>query len=246
MSILSRMGAAVGVGAAEVTVTLEKGAYTWNEAVRGTARITGGSVEQTASELRVFVEEHWTTYDSEDGTEHHTRAHGEIVAATGLTVTPGAAQEVTFEVTVPQGADPSSDWSIVARFCVPRAADREGKAGFQLELPPFFQQVEGALTAVAPFQRRNQVLRGAAADMDFAPPAELKRTLDGVRLVLHPEGTGLAGTLEINPQERSLGDVLKSLAKLDRVKHPVQFSAEDLAGGGAADKLRALLQPYLQ
>lgn len=246
MSIISKIGAAVGVGGADVTVTLERGEYTWNDEVRGTVRVQGGNVEQTASEVKVYVEEHYETQDSEGGTDHHYINHFETVLATNVTLAPGAAQEFPFALRVPDRAAPGHDWAVVGRFCVPRSKDQLGKAGFQARFPAALVAVEAALQRIALFQRKAGLIHKEDVEFDYRPPQELKQHLDGVRTLLRLEGDAVAGILEINPQEKSLGDVLKSLAKKDRVRHEIRFTAQELASPQVIEqRLRTLLQPYL-
>ena len=73
-----------------------------------------------------------------------------------------------------------------------------------------------------------------------------------MHLILHRVGPDVVGVVEINPQEHSLGDVLQSLTKKDRIRHDVGFTAAELASATGSEappavvaRLRQLLQPYL-
>lgn len=249
MSIISKIGAAVGVGAADVSVAVEQPEVTWNDMVRGTVRVQGGSVEQTATELRISVEEHFETPDSEGGTDHHYIHHSEAVLATQVTVHPGAAQEWPFQIQVPHLVTPGHDWHVVARFCVPRAADQQSRARLNMKLPVPLRTVAQAVVEAGGLTLSVCGVRSKEQDvlLEFRPSKELKQHLDGVTAWLRPEGDGVAGTLEINPQEKSLTDVLKSLAKKDRVRQEIRFTGAEVATPGlVAERLRGILAPYLQ
>ena len=252
MSLLKKVGAAAGIGAAGVDVILEAPAYAWGERVRGTIRVRGGAVPQDASEIRVSVEEHWETRDSEGDRDQHYYHHNETVLARNVRLEPGSEQEWTFEIYVPPSAAPSHDWSIAARVSVPRAADRHGKREFELLLPAAFRGASAVLLAAVDVEPYTTVVNGNTVDLDFRPSKGLKKDLDGVRMTLSLIGGEVSGTLEINPQEKSVGDFLKSLVKKDRVRHELHFTAEELAAAAygtppaeTVSRLRTLIQPFL-
>ena len=252
MGFLSKMGAAVGVGAAGVTVTLPESEYHWNETIRGTITLTGGNVDQTASEIRVSVMEHWETRDNEGDRDHHYQHHNERVIAANVALKAGSSQELSFEVVVPENESFAHDWYVHARVSVPRAADRHGNQGFRILPPAPLMRVASALTEVSPFNLKFFVNGKDGVHFDFAPPESLKKELDGVRLILREDGAQVNGVFEINPQERSMADRLKALVKKDRVRHDLSFPIETVAGdlnGPAPSEIvarfREWLQPYM-
>ena len=253
MGFLGKMGAAVGIGAARVAVTLPKGEYAWGDAVQGSITLTGGNVDQTVSDVRISVMEHWETHDSEDGTEHHYRHHAETVIAREIALAAGASQTMEFEISVPHGLDFSSNWYIAARLGIPKAKDSEGYTLFQLRPPLAMRGLAAALTQVAPFQLKATGNSGPVIHMDFTPPPAQQNSLDGVKFMVSQNGDVVSGELEINPQEKSFADRLKALARKDRVRHPISFPAaglETALNGPAPDevvtRLRGLIGPYLQ
>lgn len=253
MSLLKKMGAAAGIGAAGVEVILESPAYAWGELARGTVRVKGGAVAQEANEIRVSVEEHWETRDSEGDREDHYYHHNETVIVRNASLEPGSEQEWNFEIYVPPSAAPSHDWAVVARVCVPRAADRHGKRVFDLLLPAAFRGASAALLAAVDVKPHTTSVNGNTVVLEFRPSKELKKHLDGVRMTLSLMGGEVEGTLEINPQEKSVGAFLKSLVKKDRVRHELRFTAEELAAAAygapeaaTVDRLRTLIQPFLR
>ncbi len=252
MGFLGKMGAAVGVGGAQVGVTISGSEYAWGDTVRGTLTLTGGSVDQTVSELRVSVMEHWETHDPEDGTEDHYRHHNATVIGRDIALTAGASQPVEFEIGIPHGLSFSSNWFIAARLSIPKAKDSEGHTRFQLRPPLAIRGLSAALTHIAPFQLKSLTNVGNVVHMDFTPPPAQKNSLDGVKLMVSQDGDTVSGQLEINPQEKTIADRLKALAKKDRVQHPLRFPAaglESALNGSAPAEVTARLQeligPYL-
>ncbi len=252
MSLLRKIGAAAGIGAAGVTVTLEGDGYSWGEVIRGTVRVEGGSVAQTASEIKLSVEEHWETRDSEGDTDDHYVHHNELILDRQVMLEPGNAREWTFEIAVPSIAEPSHDWSVAARVCVPRAADRHGKRKFDLLLPAPIRGAVAAMLEAVPFPHFGAHVQGNTVELTFRPSKDLKKHLDGVQMKLSLANGEVFGSMEINPQEKSLGDFLRSLAKKDRVRHEVRFNADALAAGASGpaapevvNRFRELLKPHL-
>jgi sporulation-control protein spo0M len=252
MSFLNKMGAAVGIGACEVDVVVPSGRYHWYDAIRGTVQVRGGTADQTATEVRVGIMEHWVVRDTKEADQHYYKHHNEVTLARNVPVPTGSAQQWEFEVKVPEG-DFSHDWYVQARVCVPMAVDREGNAGFVLLPPASALGLGRAVCQVAPFTEKAHAMYGKDVHLDYRPPANLEQSLDGVKLMVREQGDQLVGTFEVNPQEHSIADRLKALVHKDRVRYPISFPAAPLAAaeGGApvpdevVAKLRELLQPYL-
>lgn len=252
MSLLRKIGAAAGIGAAGVTVSVEGDAFTWGEVIRGTVRVEGGSVAQTATEIKLSVEEHWETRDSEGDTDDHYVHHNEIILDRQVALEPGSAREWPFEIAVPSLVQLSHDWSVAARVCVPRAADRHGRKRFELLLPAPFRGAVAALLEVVPFPNYGTQVEGNTVELNFRPSKDFKKHLDGVQMKLSLANGEVFGVMEINPQEKSLGDFLRALAKKDRVRHEVRFNADVLAAGAngpaapeAVNQFQELLKPHL-
>jgi sporulation-control protein spo0M len=252
MGFLSKMGSAVGVGAAGVDVVLPNSDYHWNEVIRGTLRVKGGTTDQTASEIRVSVMEHWETRDSDGDRDDHYEHHNERVVASNVSIPAGSEREIPFEVPVPEAQNFGHDWYVNARVCVPRAADRHDQTRFKMLPPVALIRAAEAVTSLSPFELKHYVNDKGTVHFDFAPPEDKKNALDGVRLWLREDVDRVTGVFEINPQEHSIADRLKALMKKDRVRHDVRFDRQALLeapeGQPPADvieRLRALLQPYL-
>jgi sporulation-control protein len=252
MDFLSKMGAAVGVGAASVEVELPHSAYHWNDTVRGKLLLRGGTADQAASDVKVSVMEHWVTRDSDGDRQDHYQHYNETVVARDVNLTAGSSQEVPFEVTVPEGQRFTHDWYVHARVSIPRAADRHGQVQFKLLPPVSLMRAAEALLSVATFRLKSFGHHNGAIHFDFAPPEEKKGGLDGVKLMIRDDIDRVTGEIEINPQEHSMADRLKALMKKDRVRHDVSFSRQFLLESAEGDPpveavntLRDLIQPYL-
>jgi len=252
MSFMDKLGAAAGLGAAEVSVSTLESVYHWGDAARGTLGLRGGSVEQRVTRITVAAMERWETRDSDGDRREEYRDHHETQVAGESLLAPGAAAQHPFEVQIPDGADLEHEWYIHVRVHVAGGADRHAYSGFRLLPPPAILGLSAALGEVAPF--RQQYLGNARRQviMDFAPPDHLKDKLDGVKLLVTEDGGAVHGILEINPQEHSLVDHLKALVQADRIKREIRFPAESLAAApeGPAplevvQALRELLQGYV-
>ncbi len=253
MSFLNKVGAAVGIGAAGVSVGTDASSYHWGDILQGTVVVTGGSVEQVAGEIQVSLMEHWVTRDNDGDDEHHYRHHNTQTIAREVTLPPQSVQQWSFSIPVPHGVVMSHDWYAHARVCVPRAVDRTGQAAFDMLPPASLMGLGNALCEALPMRLSSRGNSGARAILDFAPGDQYKQYLDGVKLVFAEDGEQLRGFVEVNPQERSFADRLKALARADRVKHELTFAAEPLraaengpAPGDVVEQLRQLLAPYLR
>ncbi|MBW3624228.1 MAG: sporulation protein [Armatimonadetes bacterium] len=252
MGLFSKMGAAVGVGAASVDISIPHSEYHWSDTIQGTLFVKGGTTDQTASEIKVSVLEEWETRDSEGDSDYHQERHNERTVARDVSIPAGTTQEIPFEVTVPHAENFGHDWSVSSRICVARAADRHDKVRFKMLPPVAIMRAADALKAIAPFKPKHYINNKGTVHYDFAPPEDKKDTLDGVLLMLREDGDQVTGVFEINPQEQSIADRLKALMKKDRVKHDVSFDRNALleAPEGeppveVVEKMRELLQPYL-
>jgi sporulation-control protein spo0M len=258
MGLFSQMKAAVGVGAASVAVALEKGDYHWSETIRGAVQLTGGEIEQRASEVTVNITETWTElerdFQGRQRQERKYRYYGQVFLATQVAIPPASTQEWSFELQVPVEGFLAHQWYVAARVSVPGAVDRHGQANFTL-LPSFaVMGLAAAVRQVVPCALRSMSNQSTQVTIDLKPAPEYEKVLDGLMLIVH-EGNGqVSGVLEINPQEKSFSDRLKALTKQDRVKHQIAFSAGPLqaatTGAGeiprdVIEQLRALIQPYL-
>lgn len=252
MSNLSNLGAALTGGGTVVEVLLPTGLGRWNEVIPATVRIIAGNHPLKGCEISVYVREHWTTTDDDGDETDHYRRHNAVSLATNIEVEPGQEYAWACALTIPDAVALSHDWAVVARLGVPLAVDREGVTSFTLLPPRAVEGLEMALCACGDFSLRWRTNRKTEVHSDFRPPDGLKKSLDGVKLIVQEEGPDVVGVLEINPQEKSLADRLKSLVRADLVKHPIRFPAAPLAASlngtpvpEVVTQLRNLIVPHL-
>ena len=252
MSHLSNLGAALTGGGVRVEALLPAHEWRWNESVPVTVRITGGNHSLKDCDVFAYIREHWTTTDDDGDETDHYRRHNTVSLATNLEVEPGREYAWACSILVPDAVQLSHDWAVVAQLGVPLAVDRDGATGFLLLPPLAVQGLELALGACGDFKLRWRSNNKGEVHTDFQPPEALKRSLDGVKLIVREEGAEVVGILEVNPQEKSLSDRLKSLVRADLVKYPIRYPAAALAAsvtGAPAPEvvshLRSLITPHL-
>ena len=258
MGLFSQVKAAVGVGASEVQVTTENGRYHWGETLEGKVVVSGGQIEQTASEVTVNITETWVeqrrNHDGKMRSERQHRTYSERLVASQVVIAVGSSQEYAFELQVPNEGTLSHEWYVAARVSVPQAADRHGRANFQLLPPHAVMGLVNAVCQIVPCELRSLSNRSTQVTVDLKPATAHEKDLDGLMLIVHAGGDPIAGAFEINPQEKSFGDRLKALAKQDRVKHPISFAAAPLAAAAedatkvppeVVEQLRGFITPHL-
>ena len=241
----------------EVQVALPGREYAWGDVIEGTARLTGGSAEQVLSEVRVSVMYRSTeTYSGAAAprTEHTDHHFEEAIIVRSLSLPAGSAQDIPFQVRVPDRAASFGDWSVAVRLVQGADEIRQGFARFEVVPPLAVRGLESVLTRALGFEEIYTSCDAGKVEIEFAPPDDLKKHLDGVKLIVRREGEEIVGDLEINPQEKTLADHLKALRLKDRVRHPIRFSAVTLEKGGddgtppeeITRDLRVLLESYLK
>lgn len=253
MGLFSQVKAAVGVGASQVQVVLEDGRYHWNDTIKGKVIVQGGNVEQRASEVSVNITESWVEVDSDGDREQKSRAYNQRILGSDVPIPVGTTQEWEFELQVPNDGQLGHSWSVAARVSVPGAVDRHGKADFQL-LPPRAVMALANLTCqVGECELKSFTNSSSKVTVELKPLPPRQKDLDGLTLIVTDDGRQVAGTFEVNPQEKSMADRLRALAKKDRVRHPIAFdsaslvSATDAPGVSAqvAEQLRSFVAPHL-
>jgi sporulation-control protein spo0M len=273
VSFFDQVKAAVGVGAATVTVEIERREYAWDDVIEGTARIHGGEVDQEAARLRVAVRQHWVEHNTRYGTTHKDdeyRYHADTVVAEDVPVPAGSYSEpLPFRIRVPSDlpVEQKYDYAVAARLAIVLGSESEGAASIEVRLE---DSIQGLILAVKRLGRLDVEWshHGVALphkatgriDIDCRPTKALKESLDGLKLTVEAKDGRLAGTLEINPRDRTPVEHLKALVRADRIRHPLDFEAKPLAefarqqrskAKGAVPpeevmrRLRELLKPYL-
>lgn len=246
MSFWDNLGASVGIGACELKVRLETPEVGWQERATGTVRLTGGRIPQEITELKASLVEHWTTVvmvGKTATTQHHYRTHDEGGLAAELTIAPGQEREYPVTLTAPWGGQFSHHWFVGVRASISGAVDRHAACDFKLVPPPAFMRAAAVLSEVSRLPVGGWSLHGQGVRFEFRARGAVNQVLDGVRLELALDGESINGQTVVNPQEHSVGEVLRSLVRADRSVIPVRFLVGDMDSARAA--FEAALRPHL-
>lgn len=247
MSFWENLGAAVGIGACRLTVTLDAEAAGWNETLSGRVQLEGGKVSQQLNTLDAELVEHWTTTTMAGKvpiTNHHYRVHDTVRLAAGLTVPAGnEPQTFSFTLTAPWGGPLAHHWLVRVLAGIPGAVDQCAVKDFKLLPARVFRDTAGILSELSRLSVRKWHNHETGVRADLPAEGEANAVLDGIRLDIALDGPVLRGRVEVNPQEHSLGDVMRSLIGADWVRTPFEIPAED---PNAARRLfEEVLRPHL-
>lgn len=241
------LGAAVGIGAANVAVEVRTPVVGWGETATGTVRITGGEVAQQVKHLTVSLMEHWTTTTMVGKTVvtvNHYQAHDTAVLAADLLISPAESKTFEYALTAPWYQEFDHHWFIGAKAEIPAAVDRGGQANFYLTAPPDFRNLAAVLTEVSRIQVRSwHLCSGGTARAELIAREAARTELDGVRLEIKLVEGRLAGQVVVNPQEKGAVDVLRSLVHADRLTAPFNLAVND--ADAAKEAFEAALRPHI-
>lgn len=134
MSILSRLGASVGIGNLSVKV-MAPARICIGDALQGTVVITGGRVDQTAQGIWVGIRLAWETTDE----DNHSKIHHTVVLKRpydfATVVAPGQSHQISFNFNVPSSLELARKdyWhQVFAEVDVASAVDVTGTAFIQV------------------------------------------------------------------------------------------------------------------
>jgi len=248
MSFWDNIGAAVGVGASELDVTLDAADFAWGEDATGTVTLSGGRTVQQVTGITVAVVEHWTTVimvGKTPVTQHHYKSHSEVLLVGGMDIGPGEQSTFRFSCAVPWGGNFSRHWFVGARASVPGAVDRSGNTDFRLVPPEVYQQVARVLSEVCRFPVDKWSNHASGVRMELCDAPEARLILDGVTLTMELEASAssIRGEVVVNPQEKNAADVLRSLVRADRQATEFTVKVGDVFS--ARRVFEAALRPHL-
>lgn len=246
MSIWENLTAAVGIGACQVAVSLNAAEACWNEPISGMVYLKGGRVAQQLHGLDVAVVEHWTTSTfngKTTTTNHHYREYQKAQLLAAFEVQPGAEHAFPFQLTVPWGGLFNHEWMVRAAADIPLAVDPHARGLFHLLPARIFLDTAQILSEVARLPVHAWHNQQGGVRVDMVATGEAGKVLDGIRLHMVQNGYRLSGAVEVNPQERSVTDVLKSLTRADLQRTPFDIAVGDHAATRAL--FQQALRPYL-
>jgi hypothetical protein len=243
---LKRFAAALGIGAAQIRIALDRPGWSGEEEVRGVVCLRGGMVEQVVGSLGVRLLECWGGGKSRQVFERRS-----ITLATRVPARPGEETGFPFAVRLDRGADLAHEWHVQAFAYLPWFTSRSAGTRFNLLPPGWVRQLAAALRAAAPLNLAKITNRGTTFMIDLRPHWQAFAHLDAVRVSADRTGARITGVLEVNCQEASFRDLFRSLAGQDRIRLPLDFPADQLAPGPAGflpddlvQQLEELLTPF--
>lgn len=253
MSIVDRMGAAVGIGIAEIALTLDEPEreFEGGDVIRGTITTRGGKVAEVGR-LTVMFGERWETMVATGQTPRTVaqfRGHEATIVVESLEL-PAAEEgpELRFALTMLPDTDLSHHWTVDALFESDEAVDSVGSAAFKVATPAPIAGLQSAVPAVMAFELYNLYNNGSEYHLDFhAATPEVKNQFDSVHLTvtLDREADTINGTFLVNPQEHTLIDHLQSLVQANNRKYPFALKASEAAqgvDGPAVDAIRKIIE----
>ncbi len=243
MSILDRLGAAVGIGNSTVQIDLDPGDLAWGGEARGTLTIAGGHVEQQVERIRVSLLERWETQDHDGPTETHYREHSSEDLPGGFPLRPGETRKFAFAIPIPMDLALQNQWLIRARLSVPGGVDPHEDHYFPLLAPAPFGELSRVLAQVSGIPPHAWHTHGSHTHVEHRPDGVLKEKLDGVRLEMQLVGDRIEGWVEVNLREHTLAEHLRAMVHADRIRFPISVPAGDCTG--AAARLSEILEPFL-
>ncbi len=181
------------------------------------------------------------------------RSYGETVVARDMTLTPGSdAREVPFTISVSPDIRLTTLCFVAARAVATDGvdSDRHAAAAFVLLPPPFIQAIQNALKTFGDFEEVEMSNRNGADGsthytLDYVAPETLQDRLDGIKFELVEGDATVTGFAEINPQEKTFADHLRSFVHADRVRLPLAFDRAEMDAAGAAKSPAASVKQRL-
>lgn len=245
-----RVGAAVGIGSAEIGLALETthrpAAFYGGQEIFGRVLLRGGNVEQIG-EVRATVEERWVTiiYAGKSAIPvTQTRRYAEQLLFPARRVTADSENEaIPFSLRLPDtDLTLAHEWYVVAAFAAQGAISvRRAEEKFAL-LPP--RPILGLMSALhdAVTGLSGEIVQAGAVTNNrneylcpFLPSSALRDQIDGLRLRVRLDRNKdlVEGLLDVNPQEHSFLEHLQALIGANNQSHFISFSASALAQGAA-------------
>lgn len=248
MSLLKNLGLAVGIGSCTLEVQVDTPSVEWGEPVTGKTLLRGGELAQQVTSLKATLMEYWVAAGAGAGEfnlDHHWVPYGEASLAGEMTVAAGETREFEFTLDAPRGVDPNHQWLVEVHAEIPGAVDQKAYGGFELRPPAVFARAGAVLAEVSGLRVAGTGPFDGGLAIELLPEGELVQIYDGLRLELRLEGGELHGELEVNPQEHTVADVLRSFVRADRKRYPISIPADDVEAARArfAEILSAYRKP---
>ncbi len=230
MSLLTQLGATLGICGARVRIDVASPSQYRGGEVTGTVTLAGGAEPQTVEKLTVDLCEYWVTGSGKNRT-HHERTIERSVAAEGITTTPEQESVHAFTVRLPQAARCSrrrEGWVLRAEAHIAMAVDARGAAELKVLPQPEILALQRAMRDVLGFTPTDWRGDEPVVRYTFAAPEWARGQIDGVTLALFADGSTVTGELELNMQEHGVGDMFRAMVAMDRKSEPLAIPREQL------------------
>ena len=228
MAQWEKMLASVGVGAAKMTVHLEEATQPRGSELRGTVELLGGNVPQHVEGIVISVG-YTTVIVAGKAVVPIYHEVAKTVISKSFDIAPNQTESIPFALAVPETAP--NGLTLSAQADVPGAVDP--RAVIQLELSASLEMlaVHDALLHLG-FEAKSELrphrLYAGRFTANYAAPAELRAAVENGSIWLKREDVNIVGALEINHEERSFADAVKSLARQDRTQSPLSFAWDEI------------------
>lgn len=230
MSVLSRLGASVGIGNLSVKVNVPS-RICIGEPLQGTVVITGGNVEQTAQRLWVGIRLGWETEDEDRHTQRHYAVQWKQPYDFATAVSPGQVHQIPFGFNVPTSLELArkDHWhELFAEVDIVSAVDVTGSAYLQV----FPAQPMGALLQAVVDQLRwgfssadTKPSSASGLRAIFLPPDGLDKRFDKMVLDIAHAGGGWRIGVMVDLKE----GLWRALTKQDEHRTEMQADSIDTA-----------------
>jgi sporulation-control protein spo0M len=228
--VFSRLGAMLGMGAAQVELELPTAQYYRGSEVRGSVVLLGGRVPQRVRQLTVDLYEYWITGHGKNR-QYHQRSHEHIVLGEYIPVEPGFQQQYAFRVRLPDTARCSrrrEGWEVRASGHIPWSVDTRASAPLRVTPHPEVLAVQRAARDWLKLQPLEWDGSRPEVMYNFAAPPQMRHALDGIRLRMTLDEVSVHVELDANKQERSLKDRLGALVGADHEEIPLAIARSEL------------------
>jgi len=228
--VFSRLGAMLGMGAAQVELEMPASQVFRGAEVIGSVVLIGGRVSQRIRMVTADLYEYWITGHGKNRS-YHQRCHQRAILGEFLPVDPGFTQHYAFRLKLPDGARCSrrrEGWEVRAAAHVPWSVD--SRASAPVRVVPHAEVL--AIQRAARDWLKPQPLEwdGSRAEVmyNFGAPSEMRQVLDGLRLRMSVDEHIVHVEVDVNKQERSIKDRLGSLVGADHEKLMVTIPRGEL------------------
>lgn len=251
MGFFSKLGAILGIGGADMEVTISSPQVYRDSDVVGDLTLRGGRISQKVRQVTVDLYEYWVTGHGKHR-HYHQRCHQREVLAEYLIVDPNLERTYPFRLRIPSDARCTrrrEGWEIRAEVHIPWSVDPRTSVPLRVLPHPEVLAIQRCVRDILGFVPVDWDGRSAEVMYNFRAPQWLHHLLDGVRLRLLVVGDDLDVRIDLNKQEKDLRGVLASLVGADHEELGIRVPRADLVSkrgtpnpAGAYEHLKVIFE----